>query len=324
MMTQDMWIKEKKIVIKAPRKVCVKCQAIKFDKVLDEALAVQAIKMYNTLYGIKGSDIIALRKELNVSQETFGKVLGIAKKTIVAYEHETSVPNASYYTLIKSLLEDKSKFYDFVEVNKERLSPHEIKRILEGKHVFTFDALDPFQYLIEEDSTQYNGYRTSSKERIMDIIQYVASEINGKTRLAKTLFFADAMAYAEEASTLTGLTYAAINNGPIPDGYDVILEYMIRTGKLYQDIIEVNDYTQFNYHPTQQVTLDAQSRIYLDKAMTFTKAKTAAQLSEFTHTLDIWRKTKIGKNMSFNLLDEDFLERLMRAFEPYGQVKKAV
>ncbi len=306
----EIKIKDKLIELEAQRKVCTNCNQIKFDKVLDQEFSLLAIKKYNQLYGINGEEIVALRKEFGISQETLGKVLGIAKKTIVAYENEKTIPNDSYYTLIKSVLEDKSKLLDFASINKDSLSEYEKRKLFEGKASLLILNCDPFEFILKEEATPYTGYQVSSKEKIIKFIQYIASRINGKTKLAKTLFFADALAYSETATSLSGIQYAAINNGPIPDQFDYILDYMINAKKLRLEIEEVSNYTQYNYHPLNEVDLDESDKIYLDKAIDFTINKTAACLSEITHKLDIWKNANTGDIMSFDLLDNFSLDDL--------------
>lgn len=309
----EIKIKGKQIVLEAPRKICTECHEIKFDQELDQAFAVHAIKKYNELYGISGQELVALRKTFGISQDTLGKVLGIAKKTIVAYENETSIPNDSYHTLLKSLIADKTKLFDYASINKDKLSAYESKKIFEqGPQLMDFSC-DPFHKVISEEATPYNGYQVSHKENVMQVIQYVASRVKGKTKLAKTLFFADAIAYAETASSLTGLYYAAINNGPIPDQFDSILEYMVKRGKLHLEIQEVHDYTQYNYHATTDGEVDEGQATYLNKAIAFTLSKTAAQLSELTHKLDMWREAKTGEKMTFDLLGRFSLDTLIES-----------
>jgi|GEM_PF-5675420 len=306
----EIVIKNKKIVVEAQRKVCSNCNQIKFDKVLDQKFSLLAIKKYNQLYGIKGEEIVELRKSFGISQETLGKVLGIAKKTIVAYENEKTVPNDSYYTLIKSLLEDPSKLFDYAKINKNSLTEYESKKIFERNKNLIPSICNPFNFVIKEEASPYNGYQVGNKEKVTKYIQYIASKINGKLRLAKTLFFADALAYSETASSLTGLQYAAITNGPIPDQFDSMLDYMINTKKLKLKIEELGNYTQYNYYPMNDVELKEEEKNYLDRAIAFTNERTAAKLSEITHHLDIWKKAEIGQLMTFDLLDRFSLENI--------------
>ena len=306
----EMVIKNKKVEVVALRKICSNCKNIKFDKDLDQAFSLIAIKKYNELYGVDGNAIVELRKSFGISQETLGKVLGVAKKTIVAYENEKTIPNDSYFTLIKSLLEDKTRFFHYAKINKDKLSEYEIKKIFENNTQSPDFTCNPFQLVLHEEPSPYNGYQVNNEDNIMKYIQYIASKIKGKTKLAKTLFFADAIAYSETASSLTGIQYAAINNGPIPDQYDSILEYMINKGMLTLEIEEVHDYTQYNYYTNNPVELDEKQTYYIDKAINFTMNKTALELSKITHTLEVWNQTKIGSLMSFDLLDGFNLDEL--------------
>lgn len=304
----EIFIKGKRIVVEAPRRLCTNCNQIKFDKVLDQEFSLLAIKQYNEQHGIPGEKIVKLREQFGISQETLGKVLGIAKKTIVSYEHNRAVPNDSYFTLLQSLINDPSKLIDYANINKNSLSEYEIKKIYDGNHSLLNLSYDPFQFVIQEEPTSYNGYRVGSKERIMNIIQYAASKINGKTKLAKTLFIADALYYSDTTTTLTGMKYAAINNGPIPEQFDAILDYMQKLNMISLHIEEISNYTLYNYSANKLVKLNCLEKEYLDKAIAFTSTKTAKKLSDLTHKLDIWKKADIGDIMSFDLLDSFSLD----------------
>ena len=241
-------------------------------------------------------------------------MLGIAKKTIVAYENDKTVPNDSYYTLIKSLIKDRSKLMEYANINRNSLSKYETKKIFEGNKSLINLACDPFQFILEETPTPYNGYQTSDKGKIINIILYITSKVKGKTKLAKTLFFSDAIAYSETASSLTGIKYAAINNGPIPDQFDSILDFMIQTKKLELEIKEFHNFTQYNYNPILVSELDEKDKYYINKAIEFTNKKTASKLSEITHTFDMWKNAQIGEIMSFDLLDDFSIDDLKQRF----------
>ena len=301
-------IKGKEITVESLRRICLHCNKLKFDLELDQKYAEKGIEKYNRTFGIRGEEITELRKSFGISQETLGKILGIAKKTIVSYEKEKAIPNDSYYTILKSLIDDRTKIIDYADINKSSLSDFEIKKIYDGNSELLIPSYDPFKFVIREEESQYNGYKAGSKDHILRIIQYIASKVNGKTKLAKTLFIADALSYSEKAVTLTGIQYAAINNGPIPDKFDSILDYMIYKEMLRFEIEEVYNHTQYNYFATQEVQLTDIDKKYLDLAIDFTKRRTASRLSDLTHELDIWAKTERGKIMSFDLLDEFSLD----------------
>jgi len=304
----EILIKGKKIEVEAQRKVCTNCNQVKFDKILDQEFSLLAIKKYNETFGLKGEEIVDLRKSFGISQETFGKVLGIAKKTIVSYENNKAIPNDSYYTLLMSVFNDRKRLLDYADINKSNLTQYEIRKIYENNNDIYSLACDPFPFILNEESNTFNGYKKGNKEHILNVIQYVASKVKGKTKLAKTLFIADALSYSAKAESLTGVQYAAINNGPVPNQFDTILDYMVHMKLLELKIEEVYNHTQYNYFSDKLVDLKEEDKKYLDLSINFTKDKTAKKLSDLTHTLEIWNKSEIGDIMKFDLLDDFSLE----------------
>ena len=249
----EMIIKGKKIEIEGPRKVCANCDSLKFDSNLDNEFSQLAIEKYNELYGITGEKLVKLRTELGVSQETFGKVLGIAKKTIIQYENRRVIPNEVYNTILRSIAKSKDLFYTYANINIDSLSDYEKKRIFDKQESFLTLKYEPLKFILKEEVSPYTGYTVPKVKKIISLIQYLVNNINGKTKLAKSLFLIEALSYSQYAQTMTGLQYAAINNGPMPDKFNSLLDYLIDTNKILLSISENHNHVQYNYESVEDI-----------------------------------------------------------------------
>ncbi len=75
------------------------------------------------------------------------------------------------------------------------------------------------------------------KEKMRQLIQYIsqscASQENyGKTKLCKTLYFADSLCFLHTGKPITGWNYIKMPHGPYPDGIEDELDSMIDSGLL--------------------------------------------------------------------------------------------
>ena len=216
-------IKGKEIKFNSDRRFCSKCNNLVYDEKLDNIASEKGIEIYNKLYGVTKEEIIALRKKYNLSQELFSKVIGCAKKTLISYEKGVSIPNDSYLILIKILIANPEIIANLVEANKIQFTDKEYNKI--NNKISEFLANNEKQLLLSEEynPTEYNGYTKFNKEKVYNMIIFLADNTILKTKLLKEMFYADFLFYKENCKSITGLEYCKLPFGPVPDGFEVIL-----------------------------------------------------------------------------------------------------
>lgn len=221
-------IKGKKISFVSERRFCKNCNNLVYDLKLDNEASEIAIFKYNEEYGVTKEDIIRLREKFNLSQDLFSKVIGCAKKTLISYEKGKSIPNDSYLIIIKCLLNSPETIKTIINANKEQFTEKEIKKINEKISNVTFEKEEKLDE--NRNLNEYNGYSKLSKEKVYNMIIYFASETVLKTKLLKEMFYADFVYYRDNCKSITGLEYAKINYGPVPDQYEFILDNCVNEG----------------------------------------------------------------------------------------------
>lgn len=208
-------IKGKNISFIAKRRFCQKCNTLVYDAILDDEASKTAIEIFNKNYGITKDEIISLRNKYNLSQELFSKIIGCAKKTLISYEKGTSIPNDSYFILLKSLMVKPETIITFIDANKEHFTSKEIDKINSKIDMnILSDTTSP---------NEYNGYSKTVKEKISNVILFFAKSSILKTKLLKEMFYADFLYYKNFGKSITGLEYAKLPFGPVPDQYEQIL-----------------------------------------------------------------------------------------------------
>lgn len=123
---------------------------------MDESL-VLAQNAYEEQYKNYNVDkLVAIRQKYNVSQKTFGAILGFGELTINSYEHG-KVPSSTNRMLL-ALSEDSYCFYKMYEINKNKLSSLQRKKIEENEGFQTWTKFN----LVTENLLNYTA--SSNKE----------------------------------------------------------------------------------------------------------------------------------------------------------------
>lgn len=105
----------------------------------------------NKMYTIDSNELINLRKNLGLSLDDFSKIIGCAKKTLISYEHGSTIPNDNYVVMINTLIKNPEVITYFIDSNRERFTEKELNRItkkvtgyLDGKN----DKKNSINYII--------------------------------------------------------------------------------------------------------------------------------------------------------------------------------
>ena len=116
------------VKVRSIRRFCEKCDELVYDEELDEIFHNKAFKEYNEKFGIPGQKIVELRKKLKLSQVEFSKIIGCAKKTLISYEKDKSIPNESYAILLNLLLKYPSSIKLIINSNKNNYTSKEMTK----------------------------------------------------------------------------------------------------------------------------------------------------------------------------------------------------
>ena len=286
-------IKGKKVEFTALRSFCKECNNLVYDAILDNEASLKAIEVYNNNYGIPKEKIVELRHRFKLSQSLFSKIIGCAKKTLISYEQGRSIPNDNYLILLKSLMKEPFIIKTLVDSNRELFTDKEYQKITSNNKLLE-GSFNP-------DS--YNGYTKLNKNKVYNMILYFANKGVLKTKLLKLMFYADFLFYKNSCSSITGLEYAKITYGPVPDNFESIISDCVKNDLISYDIIYKNDYEnhnikskkKFNKNIFTEEELDT-----LDKVNNFFKDYTSSEIVEYSHKEKAFKETEYYKNISYD------------------------
>ncbi len=187
---------------------------------MDEVNILQVYNQYRTKYGIPFADEIkAIRKKYGLSASTMSHILGFGDNTYRLYENG-EMPSVANGKTLKAI-QNPSVFKTFIEDTGEDYT-YLLKE-------FSFEE-NPFDQFFHQHifgnykRGEYNGYTYQSVSKLKNTILFFIEHLGGVfiTKMNKLLFYADFMSYRDNGMAITGLTYKAIQHGPVPNQWNVM------------------------------------------------------------------------------------------------------
>lgn len=297
-------IKGKEIKFNSIRKFCANCNKLVYDAELDNNASRKAIEIYNKEFGVTKEQILKLREKYNLSQHLFSKIIGCAKKTLVSYEKGTSIPNDNYMIVIKSLINKPETIVTLIESNKNQFNEEEYSKIKSKLSLFYINN-NTKQLFLNDDfvPTEFNGYTKLNKDKIFNMILFFADKCILKTKLLKEMFYADFLYYKQTTTSITGLEYAKLNFGPVPDGYEDILNECTEEKLIEYKIEFKNNYENYNIVNKARVDKNIFSKEeleILEKVKKYFEDYTVSDIVDFSHKEKAFIESKFYKKISYD------------------------
>lgn len=296
-------IRGKEIKFIAPRRFCEECDNLIYDAELDNAAGQIAIETYNKQYGIVKEKIKELREQYDLSLELFSKIIGCAKKTLISYEKGTAIPNDNYVIIINSLVAKPDTIDTLIEANKQQFTGREYEKIKSKIMKFIGNNSKQIYDVEDYNPTEYNGYTKLNFDKVINMILYFAKNGILKTKLMKEMFYADFLNYKNTGMSITGLEYAKITHGPVPDDKDKILNECILNEYIKEEIEYKNDYEYHNIIGLKDFNeniFDVEELEILEKVKHFFKDFKSKEIADFSHEERGYIETKFSKNISYD------------------------
>jgi len=240
------------------------------DKGLDEVNTNQVYNQYRAKYGIPFPDEIkAIREQYGLSANKMAEILGVGINIYRNYE-SGEMPSVSNGRLIQMIKEPK-EFKQLIGYSKNEFAIEELEKInkkidhaLEGWS----EAENFFEELMlgEKRPGLFNGYRIPNLNKINNMILFFADQIQPyKTKMNKLLFYADFYHFRMTCYSISGLTYKAINLGPVPKNYDWIFDNSLEKKFITIRMQDFGEYIGEQLLPAEQMVFD--EKIFLDSEL---------------------------------------------------------
>ena len=261
----------------------------------DTAGFVQVTNQYRAKYGISYTDeIIAVRQRYGISAAKMSLILGIGVNQYRLYE-QGEVPSVSNGRMIRSIMNPKVML-EMVESSKNELSESEYEKIISKVQaiIASSEAYKMEQYEIRRifntPRGADNGYAQLSLNRLKNIMLYILNRCDEVwcTKMNKLLFYTDFMSYRERGMAMTGLSYRAIDFGPVPERWDRVYSEF---PEVRQELRQVGDFVGSvliaSAEAANTMFTDAELKV-LDAICTHFGKITSREISRISHDEDAW------------------------------------
>lgn len=201
--------------------VCEKCKAIQFTDEQSNALRRVTVDKYRKKNGLLTSDEVRkYREDIEMSQAQFSEYLGVGVASIKRWE--------------TCFVQDKSQD-DLIRIKCDPNFAE--KNALEVK--WAHDHPD-----------EYNGHKRFRIDLFKNILTKIIEVAPSPLFFFKAIFYIDFLHFKDFGEGITGTKYSRLEYGPIPIGYDGLINYLLDT----------KEFSRINNH-------DLKSNIKFDKSL---------------------------------------------------------
>lgn len=195
----------------------------------DSAGFLQVTNHYRYVHGIPFTDeIINLRKRYEISAVKMSKILGMGDNQYRNYENG-DVPNESNGKLIRSVFnplvmsEMLNSSPEILTTNGARQLIKHLDEIISQKERNKRAEYEENR-VFQVDRGPLNGFAPRSLERLKNLLFYILGKVDHvwTTKMNKILFYIDFVSYRDRGVSISGLSYRALDFGPVPDRWDRI------------------------------------------------------------------------------------------------------
>jgi len=287
--------------------ICTECREEVFVEDIEEANIQRAYDAYRLKHGLVFPyEIAEVRRMYGVSQRGLARILGWGEVTIHRYENG-SLPDSAHNAILKSL-KYPSRMLTFAEEAANRLDSDEasalikrIKAILPTGHLPDEASIEEFGRAMGLAPDDEHGRRRFDFFRTAQMVLYLA----GGTRcylvkLMKLLWFCDVGAFQRFGRSLTGMAYAALPMGPVPDHYKWLMSILDRGWVSREPALDRVELIVPARQPDMSLFGEEETKV-IDDVLERLGGLSTDELVELSHGDEAWWGTGIAERIPFSL-----------------------
>mgnify|MGYP004484398425 FL=1 len=297
------------ITVEAQVLVCAECGEELFCEELDSATLVNAYNEYRRKHKLLLPDEIKkIREQYGLSQRSFAKLLNWGDKTICRYENG-SVQDKAHNSLLL-FLRDPENMRTYLTENETALDERQKAKLLDTVEKLEQDTEYRagrrfFELFFSGIPCEENGFKGFDYEKLCAMVLFFAHKSSEllKTKLMKLLNYSDMIFYKENGISMSGLKYAHLPYGPVPENFDILFGKMTADNIAHIEIVYDNGYEKHRVIPECDIPqgvlseeeLDVLERIYVKF-----KDFGSADISNYSHKEKGYSSTKQGEIISYS------------------------
>lgn len=258
----------------------------------------QVYNGYRKAHGIPYPDEIrATRSRYGLSALKMSRILGFGDNQYRLYENG-EIPNVANGRVLKAI-QSPVTFGTFVDAAKSVLSETEYtaikKRLAEGGGRSSREWVVYMLMGGDNARSVYNGFSTLSRSRLKNAMLFFIEKYEGvfTTLMNKLLFYTDFLSYRENGETITGLSYRAIQYGPVPDHWYRVYSLTEGISQIEVECAHGNVGGKLvSETPCDRSAFTAGQLAVLEKVYETFRNDTASSISEKSHQEPAWTQNK--------------------------------
>lgn len=297
------------ITIDAQILVCAECGEELFCEELDSATLVNAYNEYRRKHKLLLPDEIKkIREQYGLSQRSFAKLLNWGDKTICRYENG-SVQDKAHNSLLLFLREPEN-MRTYLTENEIALDERQKAKLLDTVEKIEQDTESRvgrrfLELYFSKNPCEENGFKGFDYEKLCAMVLFFSHKSSEllKTKLMKLLNYSDMIFYKENGISISGLKYAHLPYGPVPENFDILLGRMTADHIAHIEVVYDNGYEKhqvisecdFPDGVLSEEELDVLERIYVKF-----KDFGSVDISNYSHKEKGYSSTKRGEIISYS------------------------
>ena len=297
------------VTVEAQILVCAECGEELFCEELDSATLVNAYNEYRRRHKLLLPDEIKkIREQYGLSQRSFAKLLNWGDKTICRYENG-SVQDKAHNSLLLFLREPEN-MRTYLTENEIALDERQKAKLLDTVEKLEQDTEDRvgsrfFELYFSRIPCEENGFKGFDYEKLCAMVLFFAHKSSEllKTKLMKLLNYSDMIFYKENGISISGLKYAHLPYGPVPENFDMLLGKMTADHIAHIEVFYDNGYEKHQVIPECDIpdgVLSEEEMDVLERIYVKFKDFGSVDISNYSHKEKGYSSTKQGEIISYS------------------------
>ena len=296
------------IHINAKVLICPHCGEEFFSEELDNMTLVNVYNEYRKRHNLlMPEEIRQIREQYGLSQRSFAKLLNWGDKTICRYENGSVQDKAHNNMLL--FLRDPENMKTYLKMNETGLNTRQKDKLVQKinlleqneEHYNDKRMLDAFCTTVPSEE---NGFRAFDYDKFCAMVLFFANKDHEllKTKLMKLLNYSDMIYYKENGISISGVRYAHLPYGPVPENSDILFGTMESDHIIHIDVAYENGYEKHRIVPDEEIPpniLSDNELAVLERVYNKFAEFGSVEISEYSHCEKGYIETCPGEMISY-------------------------
>ena len=296
------------VEVEAQILVCADCGEEFYCEELDNATLINAYNVYRRKHKLLlPEEIKKIREQYGLSQRSFAKLLNWGDKTICRYENG-SVQDKAHNSLLL-FLRAPENMRTYLTENEVMLDERQKAKLLDTVDKLVLDSefrVDRqfWDLFFSRIPCVENGFKGFDYEKLCAMVLFFAHKNTEllKTKLMKLLNYSDMIFYKENGISMSGLKYAHLPYGPVPEHFDMLLDKIDADHIAHIEVMYDNGYEKHQVVPDCNFSEDmftTEELKVLERIYLKFKDFGSGDISDYSHKEKGYCSTKQGEIISY-------------------------